>query len=76
MKVKAPFKLSYDGYGKIRCWCYGLGNPVGWPTALKWGYNIGGSSWWLPLGVVWKLIRHKGAWQVENVGNPNFGRTA
>ena len=51
MKVKAPFKIAYDGPYSFRVWGYGLGYlPMGF---LQFGYNLRGSaarlnvhSWW------------------------------
>ena len=65
MKIRAPFHLAYDGRDKIRCWCYGLDYPLGRPVFRKWGYNVAGHSWLLPVGAWWRWIEKKGEMEIE-----------
>lgn len=62
MKIKAPFKISYDAPYKLRVWGFGLGYlPMG---LIGFGYNVRGSSATLPLGCGWKA-KPNGQVQIE-----------
>jgi hypothetical protein len=54
VKIKAPFKVAYDGPFTFRIWGFGLGYvpiPMG---HLGFGYNVSGSAAQLPFGQNWK----------------------
>lgn len=67
IKIRAPFKLSYDGEGLIRVWGYGLSRLFS--TTLRWGYNVSGHSSVLPSGCFWRWRERQGQSivQIESV---------
>lgn len=62
MKIRAPFRISYDGPDSLRVWGFGLGYlPM---QFLGWGYNVRGFAARLPLGRIWKAHRTNGQPQI------------
>lgn len=55
MKIRAPFKITYDGPHSYRVWGFGLGYLA--TQFLGWGYNLRGCAARLPLGYGWRSNR-------------------
>jgi hypothetical protein len=63
MKIKAPFKVTYDSSTRYRIWGFGLGYlPM---CFLCFGYNVRNSAGTLPSGIFWQWTR-KGQVQVSD----------
>jgi hypothetical protein len=64
VRIKAPFKVSYDGPFTFRIWGFGLGYlPMGF---LGWGYNVRGHYAAFPWGVGWRANKRTGAPEIES----------